>query len=284
MLHRPAHLLKFTLFMAGIIIAMAGGPTSLFAQPVINTVTGEPDTVGLYEKLELTVDLTASYTNPFDPADIDLWGVFTSPTAEIWTVDGFWDGTDWKLRFAAGDTGSWNYTVYVDDGTGQDSSAGSFDCRISPHRGWLRVSPDDPHFLRYDDGSPFLGIGQCRCWTLDDVPNIFDDMRQHGLNTLVYWMPSWDNMLVTLATGYDHYDMDRAAEVDTVVDNCEAHDISLIQTVWNHSPVKYLGNATTPTLILHSEQDHRCPIEQGEQAFVTLKVHGVETEMVRFPG
>jgi dipeptidyl aminopeptidase/acylaminoacyl peptidase len=57
-----------------------------------------------------------------------------------------------------------------------------------------------------------------------------------------------------------------------------------IQTAWNHSPVKYLGNATTPTLIVHSEDDHRCPIEQGEQAFVTLKVHGVETEMVRFPG
>jgi len=58
-----------------------------------------------------------------------------------------------------------------------------------------------------------------------------------------------------------------------------------IETAWNHSPVKYLGNATTPTLIIHSEEDHRCPIEQGEQAFVTLKVKaGVETEFVRFPG
>jgi dipeptidyl aminopeptidase/acylaminoacyl peptidase len=57
-----------------------------------------------------------------------------------------------------------------------------------------------------------------------------------------------------------------------------------IQTAWNHSPVKYLKYATTPTLIIHSEEDHRCPIEQGEQAFVTLKVHGVEAEMVRFPG
>ena len=57
-----------------------------------------------------------------------------------------------------------------------------------------------------------------------------------------------------------------------------------VKTAWNHSPVKYLGNATTPTLIIHSENDHRCPIEQGEQAFVTLKVKGVETEMVRFPG
>jgi len=58
-----------------------------------------------------------------------------------------------------------------------------------------------------------------------------------------------------------------------------------LRTAWDHSPVKYLGNATTPTLIIHSEEDQRCPIEQGEQAFVTLKVKaGVDTEMVRFPG
>ncbi len=56
-----------------------------------------------------------------------------------------------------------------------------------------------------------------------------------------------------------------------------------LQTAWDHSPLKYLPNAKTPTLLIHSEQDHRCPIEQGEQAFVTLKINGVETEMVRFP-
>ena len=52
---------------------------------------------------------------------------------------------------------------------------------------------------------------------------------------------------------------------------------------WERSPISHLGNARTPTLLIHSEQDHRCPIEQGEQAFVALKVQGVDTEMVRFP-
>ncbi len=56
------------------------------------------------------------------------------------------------------------------------------------------------------------------------------------------------------------------------------------QKYWDRSPVAHLGNASTPTLLIHSEQDHRCPIEQGEQAFVALKVKGVDTEMVRFPG
>jgi dipeptidyl aminopeptidase/acylaminoacyl peptidase len=56
-----------------------------------------------------------------------------------------------------------------------------------------------------------------------------------------------------------------------------------IQKWWDLSPMKYIGNAKTPTLITHSENDLRCPIEQGEQAFVALKRLGVETEFIRFP-
>ncbi len=52
---------------------------------------------------------------------------------------------------------------------------------------------------------------------------------------------------------------------------------------WQHSPIKYIGNAKTPTLVIHSENDLRCPIEQGEQVFVALKTLGIDTEMVRFP-
>jgi dipeptidyl aminopeptidase/acylaminoacyl peptidase len=57
-----------------------------------------------------------------------------------------------------------------------------------------------------------------------------------------------------------------------------------LETFWAHSPIKYIGAAQTPTLVIHSEMDLRCPIEQGEQVFVALKRLGVETEMVRFPG
>jgi dipeptidyl aminopeptidase/acylaminoacyl peptidase len=56
-----------------------------------------------------------------------------------------------------------------------------------------------------------------------------------------------------------------------------------LQKYWDHSPIKYIGNAKTPTLVIHNEMDLRCPIEQGEQVFVALKRLGVESEMVRFP-
>lgn len=56
-----------------------------------------------------------------------------------------------------------------------------------------------------------------------------------------------------------------------------------LEKFWKHSPIAYIGNAKTPTLVIHSENDLRCPIEQGEQVFVALKREGVDTEFVRFP-
>jgi len=50
-----------------------------------------------------------------------------------------------------------------------------------------------------------------------------------------------------------------------------------------YSPVTYVKNIHTPLLILHSEKDFRCPIEQSEQMFISLKKLGRTTEFVRFP-
>ena len=41
---------------------------------------------------------------------------------------------------------------------------------------------------------------------------------------------------------------------------------------------------TTPTLVIHSEEDWRCPVEQGARLYVELKRRGVPTELLLFPG
>jgi dipeptidyl aminopeptidase/acylaminoacyl peptidase len=53
---------------------------------------------------------------------------------------------------------------------------------------------------------------------------------------------------------------------------------------WEMSPVKHVAKIKTPLLIIHSEQDLRCPIEQAEQLFISLKKMRRKVEMVRFPG
>jgi dipeptidyl aminopeptidase/acylaminoacyl peptidase len=55
------------------------------------------------------------------------------------------------------------------------------------------------------------------------------------------------------------------------------------ERLWAMSPLKYVRHVKTPTLILHSERDDRCPIEQGEQWFMALKRLRVPVKFVRFP-
>jgi dipeptidyl aminopeptidase/acylaminoacyl peptidase len=50
------------------------------------------------------------------------------------------------------------------------------------------------------------------------------------------------------------------------------------------SPWSYAKDITTPLLIIHSEEDHRCPVGQAEELFVYLRANKREVELVRFPG
>ena len=50
------------------------------------------------------------------------------------------------------------------------------------------------------------------------------------------------------------------------------------------SPLASAGAITTPTLVIHSEEDWRCPVEQGARLYVELKRRGVPTELLLFPG
>jgi dipeptidyl aminopeptidase/acylaminoacyl peptidase len=49
------------------------------------------------------------------------------------------------------------------------------------------------------------------------------------------------------------------------------------------SPSTYAEDIHTPLLILHSEEDLRCPVEQAEHLFVTLRLLKRPVELVRFP-
>lgn len=67
-----------------------------------------------------------------------------------------------------------------------------------------------------------------------------------------------------------------------VKENLQA-DLSNPRQLWRMSPLAYVGDVKTPVLVQHSENDLRCPMEQGEQFYVGLKDRGVEAEFVRYP-
>ncbi len=56
-----------------------------------------------------------------------------------------------------------------------------------------------------------------------------------------------------------------------------------LEKLWQQSPLKHVADVATPLLIIHAEDDHRCPVEQAEQFFVALKRLGKKTRLLRFP-
>lgn len=56
-----------------------------------------------------------------------------------------------------------------------------------------------------------------------------------------------------------------------------------VETLWKNSPIASFRNVKTPTLIIHSEGDLRCNIEQSEQVHAALWHQGVECRFVRYP-
>lgn len=75
------------------------------------------------------------------------------------------------------------------------------------------------------------------------------------------------------------------SDVPTLITSSfETHPFEDHAKLWEHSPLAHAHNITTPTLIIHAEQDYRVPIEQAEQFFATIR-RGTATpvKMLRYP-
>ena len=56
------------------------------------------------------------------------------------------------------------------------------------------------------------------------------------------------------------------------------------EKLWARSPLAYAKNVKTPTLFIHSDEDYRCPLEQGLQMYASLVDRGVEARLCLFHG
>jgi len=54
--------------------------------------------------------------------------------------------------------------------------------------------------------------------------------------------------------------------------------------MWNCSPLKYADKIKTPTLFIHSDEDYRCPLEQGLEIFTAMVDRGIPARLCLFKG
>lgn len=57
-----------------------------------------------------------------------------------------------------------------------------------------------------------------------------------------------------------------------------------LQNYIERSPIHYVGNVKTPTMLIVGDDDHRTPASEAEQFYQALKLRRIETAMVRIPG
>jgi hypothetical protein len=228
------HVLLFTMFSIIQIDSYSISP------PEITNIRQRPDSVGLYEKLEISLEIKCEFINPFDPDEIDILATFTSPSGKKWKIPGFYNyshGTFWKIRFSPDETGIWNYSVTVRDKNGEViSTAKSFVTIKSSRKGPLQVAANR-RYLRHSDGSNFYGVG---LWYLDAYagfnsgqvkPGELDNLKSIGVN----FISTFITPLETLGSGLGRYDQNICGRLDELIEMCEERDMLLSLNLWFHS-------------------------------------------------
>ncbi|MGH2608142.1 MAG: prolyl oligopeptidase family serine peptidase [Tepidiformaceae bacterium] len=112
---------------------------------------------------------------------------------------------------------------------------------------------------------------------------------------------SYGGFMTTWMIGHDHrfkaavseravndwYSMQGASDIGGTFNRQYLGEGAVIQDdlelLLRQSPLTFAKDIRTPVLILHSEDDLRCPMSQAEQLFVLLKQQRKDVEFVRFP-
>jgi len=216
--------------------------------PSIQVVAINSDTVAKYEKLEIKFSMTdASYANEYDPDEIDVYSIFTSPGGETVRINAFYDNyngvNEWKIRFAPFKVGAWSYQLFARDidGTGA-SEIGSFWVNESNYHGCLKVSPVNQHYLVYHDDTPFYGVGAYYPWNVVNNANGLGILAQSGGNLFGYWNGNYDNagngggvhQIESARTGIGCYDQDKCARIDEILSFAEQRNMEMMLAIWPH--------------------------------------------------
>ncbi len=170
-----------------------------------------------WHKIEGLIDWPKTYANPFDPAEVTVDVLITTPAGQQMVQPAFWmedyawrqpgkqhsgewfypqGRAGWRVRFTPTQPGRYTAIVRVKDADGQaESSPVLFTCENAPGHGFLRISREDPRFLAFDDGTPFFAIGQnlafigssSQYFTLSGAIEAFQKLSAHGANYLRIW-------------------------------------------------------------------------------------------------
>ena len=212
-----------------------------------------------YQLFELSLALTATFDNPFDPNDVDVYALFKGPNNKTIRVNGFYtrnfkrdlrnenehiasEGDPfWQIRFAPPAEGTWHYQVFARDRSGETSLPEcSFSVKGASRPGYIRCDTKSPNLFAPENRDPLFLIGENMCWAGKGGTYTFEDwmsaLAQHGGNWVRLWMTRWCGALEWSANdkpewetfhfdGLGVYHLANAWKMDQIFDIADRHGL-----------------------------------------------------------
>lgn len=196
------------------------------AAPKISNIKVPSETLSRYDLYEITFQLDATYTNPFDPDDICVDGVFVYPSGKQVTIPAFFiepmetlreektlmtynptgykitGEPEWRIRFSGDEAGQYSFYITARDSKGQTCTTQSYVFALNKgtNKGYVDISKNNPSILiNSGDGSPYYGSGTNMAWVRSQFTknpehlsyNYFIKQATGKTNMTRVWMCHW---------------------------------------------------------------------------------------------
>lgn len=167
--------------------------------PLVTGFKQNKTDLAMYDKLEVKFDVDATWTNPYDPDDIQVDAVITKPDGTEVTIPAFfmtpmvpdnpqklnmsynvgsfdydpeYNGkSTWAFRYAGDQVGDYSFYITVRDSEGKTSKSttGTFSCSDAGNKGYVKVSESNPeYFVNSYDNSIYYASGVNIPWVRSD--------------------------------------------------------------------------------------------------------------------
>lgn len=227
--------------------------------------------VTLYQKSEWGITLKTNWKNPYSFSENALDMVLTSPSGKRIVLPCYFESGEsgkeslWKARFAARETGVYNYHFELKTDGKLVSTTPKFEFKVLQSKAKGFLQPNDLWSLRYDNGELFRGIGENICWESrdEDDSKYFDKLHEdkrfnydymlkklaaNGGNFFRTWMIYWNlpvdwktvknnNRYQNTQSQYNESGMKR---MDHLVELCDSLGIHMMLALESH--VGYMGD------------------------------------------
>ncbi len=232
----------------------------------------------LYEPLEWTLAVNLSYDNPFDPDDIDVFGVFTSPDGYQSIVTAFWmqpleqvcqedcaievlepvGEPEWRLRFTPTLPGTWAYLFQARQGADVITlGSGQLEVVDGEEKGFIRVADNGRYFTFEDRDEAYFPIGHNLAWSWNGAGGVFayqrwlQDLAANGGNyaRLYVDVPWFIGFEWTSPVGDYTAAQEDFWRLDTILETAAQEGVYLdVVILWHQA----LANHTSPPVLVPS--------------------------------